>query len=130
MFALAVHSFTHWPVDAWAGVRDEKGRLRTFYWIQGNTLGQLIAHGDENSLDITGSVQLISNVTAVRIAAQVNQDDFLAGHGRRVITIEIDGGADIVVDAERSTGHLRERANAFIDALLTAVSNQPTGSDR
>jgi hypothetical protein len=62
VFALAVHNFTRWPVDAWAGVRDEKGRLRTFYWIQGNTLGQLIAEGDENSLGIAGSVQLISRL--------------------------------------------------------------------
>ncbi|OQZ88034.1 hypothetical protein BST11_24920 [Mycobacterium alsense] len=121
MFALAVHSFTRWPVDAWAGIRDGQGLLRTLYWIQGNTLGQLVAEGDENSLKVTGSVQQISNISAVHIAAEVSQDDFVVGRGRRSVTVKVDGAKDITVDVAQCEGHLREQANAFIDTLLDAV---------
>lgn len=121
VFALAVHSFTSWPVDAWAALRDDQGRIRSLCWIQGNTLGQLVAEGDENSLSITGAVLPISNIKAVRIAAEVGEDDFLVGRGRRAITISVDGADDITLDVAKIRGHLRERANEFIDALLDAI---------
>jgi hypothetical protein len=121
-FALAVRSFTRWPVDAWAGVRDANGRLRTLYWIQGNTLGQLTAEGDEDNLTIAGAVQPISKISAVRIAGQVNDDDLSAGQARRAVTVKVSGGDDITVDVAECKGHLRVRANEFIDALLAAVS--------
>lgn len=88
VFALAVHSFTRWPVDAWAGMRDDQGRLRTLYWIQGNTLGKIVAEGDENSLTISGVMQLISNISAVHITAEVSLDDFVVGRGRRAVTVK------------------------------------------
>lgn len=129
VFALAVQSFTSWPVDAWVALRDKQGLLRTLYWIQGNALGHLIAEGDETHLDVTGSVQPISNINAVRIAAAVSQDDYSAGRGRRKVTVEVDGAQDITVDVAQCRGHLRERANEFIDALLAAVS-KPVCSTR
>lgn len=129
VFALAVRSFTSWPVDAWVALRDEQERLRTLYWIQGNVLGQLIAEGDETHLDVTGSVQPISNINALRIAAAVSLDDYSAGRGRRIVTVQIDSAQDIIVDVDQCRGHLRERANEFIDALLAAVSNPPGRSD-
>lgn len=130
VFALAVRSFTRWPVDAWAGVLDECGRLRTLYWIQGNTLGQMFAEGDEDSLTVSGTVQLISNIRAVRIAAQVSLDDYGAGRGRRAVTIEVSDGQGITLDVGNCTGRLRERANEFVDALLDAVSSRPVRADR
>ncbi|MCV7380256.1 hypothetical protein H7K38_16555 [Mycobacterium alsense] len=80
-FVRAVQSFTRWPVDAWAGVLNEKGRLRTLYWVKGNALGQLVAEGD-NELTATANVWSISNVEHVRVAANVADDDFVEGRPR------------------------------------------------
>jgi hypothetical protein len=67
-FALAVHSFTRWPVDAFAVERDQNGRLRTVCWIQGNALGQLTADGDDDSPTINGAVLSIAKIDAVQLA--------------------------------------------------------------
>lgn len=126
-FALAVQSFTRWPVDAYAVEADERGRLHTVCWIQGNTLGKLTAAGDDESPVITGAVQAISNIGAVQVAATVTDDDFGPGRARRAVTVALDGGEEIKVDVAKLRGqHLRERANEFIDALLSAVSRTRT----
>lgn len=121
VFALAVNGFTDWPVDAWAGKRDGQGRLRTLYWIKGNTIGMLTAEGDSNSLAVTGWLIPISNIKAMRFAAKVSTDHYNLGHGEREITIEIEGYGDISLNVADVTGHLRIRANDFINALLDAV---------
>jgi hypothetical protein len=128
-FALAVNSFTGWPVDAWAGVRDEQGRLRKLYWVKGNALGELTAKGDQNALTVVGSMHLISNIRTVQLAAEVSLDDYHLGHGRRKITVVVDGGESLVVDVETCTGHLRLRADCFIDALVTAMSAKSSPGD-
>lgn len=93
VFALAVHSFTRrWPVDAWAAVRDDQRRIRKLFWLHGNTVGQLVGEGDENSLQITGSVQPLSAIRGIRIAAEVSLNDFSVGYGRRAITVPVDAG--------------------------------------
>jgi hypothetical protein len=123
-FVRAVQSFTRWPVDAWAGVLNENGPLRTLYWIKGNALGQLAAEGD-NELIVTANVWSISNIEAVRVVANVGEDDFLPGRPLRTVTVKVSAGEDISLDVAKCTGDLRERANEFIDKLLDAVSNAP-----
>ncbi|OQZ87669.1 hypothetical protein BST11_26890 [Mycobacterium alsense] len=121
-FVRAVQSFTRWPVDAWAGVLNEKGRLRTLYWVKGNALGQLVAEGD-NELTATANVWSISNVEHVRVAANVADDDFVEGRPLRTVTVEVSAGQSISLDVAECKGHLREHANEFVDKLLDAVSN-------
>lgn len=129
-FVLAVHSFTRWPVDAWAGVRDESGKLSTLHWIQGNTLGTLSADGSDGQPTVTGSVQFLSNIGAVKIAAEVDENDFGPGRARRSITVNFVGGEDITLNVAETSGHLREQANQFIDALLDAVSGHEIRSQQ
>ncbi|ORV98910.1 hypothetical protein AWC13_11945 [Mycobacterium kubicae] len=110
-------------------MRDEQGRLRKLYWLKGNALGQLTARGDENGLTVTGSIHLISNIRTVHLAAEVTLDDYHFGHGRRQITVVVDGGEDLVVDVESCTGHLRLRADGFIDALVAAIAAKSSPGD-
>lgn len=120
MFVRAVQTFTRWPVDAWAGELNENGHLRTLHWIKGNLLGRLVAEGD-GELSVTASVWPIANI-AVGLAATVGEDDFFAGRPLRKLTVKVVAGDEISLDVGEVTGHLRERANEFVDKLLDAVA--------
>ena len=130
-FVLALQGFIRWPPDAFTVDRDQRNKVQTLYWIQGDAIGQLTAEGDDDSPTITGALRSLGEIETVYVGAKIiDNRDFGPGEVRRAITVRFRSGDEIKVDvASYANQHLRDRANEFINEILSAAAGDDLSDD-
>lgn len=122
---LAVKSLTDWPVDAIAVDLDHEARRQTVVWLQGDSVGVVVADGGLEEPEIAGVVRPLHAIEAIEFCAKVVDRSGVRPTIDRAIRVSFSSGDVINVDVGKYVAtHFRARADEFITGLLQAVAGR------